>query len=62
MKEPFSEIVLQERTRREHACVAEFVTIEQGLWPEGRIAPLRFDRGDGVNALPAGSTLPKAME
>ena len=28
-----------------------FVTIEQGLGPEGRIAVVRFDRGDGINAL-----------
>ena len=28
-----------------------FVTIEKGLGPEGRIAIVRFDRGDGINAL-----------
>jgi enoyl-CoA hydratase len=28
-----------------------FVTIEKGLGPEGRSAVVRFDRGDGVNAL-----------
>ena len=28
-----------------------FVTIEKGLGPEGRIAVVRFDRGDGINAL-----------
>lgn len=28
-----------------------FVTVEKGLGPEGRIAVVRFDRGDGVNAL-----------
>jgi enoyl-CoA hydratase len=33
--------------------VAEFVTIEKGLGPEGRIAVVRFDRGDGINALSA---------
>jgi enoyl-CoA hydratase/carnithine racemase len=27
------------------------VTIEKGLGPEGRIAVVRFDRGDGINAL-----------
>ncbi|HWE07331.1 MAG TPA: enoyl-CoA hydratase/isomerase family protein [Rhizomicrobium sp.] len=27
------------------------MTIEKGLGPEGRIAVVRFDRGDGVNAL-----------
>ena len=31
--------------------MAEFVTIEKGLGPEGRIAVVRFDRGDGINAL-----------
>jgi enoyl-CoA hydratase len=28
-----------------------FVTIEKNLGPEGRIAVVRFDRGDGINAL-----------
>lgn len=31
--------------------MAEFVTIKRGLGPDGRIAVVRFDRGDGVNAL-----------
>ena len=31
--------------------MADFVTIEKGLGPEGRIAAVRFDRGDGINAL-----------
>jgi enoyl-CoA hydratase len=31
--------------------VADFVSIEKGLGPEGRIAVVRFDRGDGINAL-----------
>jgi hypothetical protein len=31
--------------------MASFVTIEKGLGPEGRIAVVRFDRGDGINAL-----------
>jgi enoyl-CoA hydratase/carnithine racemase len=31
--------------------VAEYVKIEKGLGPEGRIAVVRFDRGDGINAL-----------
>jgi len=31
--------------------VADFVTIEKGLGPEGRIAVVRFDRDDGINAL-----------
>ena len=30
---------------------SEFVTVERGLGPEGRIAVVRFDRGDGLNAL-----------
>ena len=28
-----------------------FVKIEKGLGPEGRVAVVRFDRGDGINAL-----------
>ncbi len=31
--------------------MSSFVTIERGLGPEGRIAVVRFDRGDGINAL-----------
>src|SRR6476660_1378506 len=31
--------------------LAEFVKIEKGLGPEGRIAVVRFDRGDNINAL-----------
>jgi enoyl-CoA hydratase/carnithine racemase len=31
--------------------LADFVKIEKGLGPEGRIAVVRFDRGDGINAL-----------
>ena len=31
--------------------MADFVTIEKGIGPEGRIAVVRFDRGDGINAL-----------
>jgi enoyl-CoA hydratase/carnithine racemase len=33
------------------AIVPEYVKIEKGLGPEGRIAVVRFDRGDGINAL-----------
>lgn len=29
----------------------DFVSIEKGFGPEGRIAVVRFDRGDGINAL-----------
>jgi enoyl-CoA hydratase len=32
-------------------ALAEFVTIEKGLGPDGRIAVVRLDRGDGINAL-----------
>src|SRR5438105_13300383 len=38
------------RTSREVA-LPEYVTIERGLGPEGRIAVVRFDRGDGINAM-----------
>lgn len=31
--------------------MADFVSIERGLGPEGRVAVVRFDRGDGINAL-----------
>src|SRR6202046_1131606 len=31
--------------------MAGFVKIEKGLGPEGRVAVVRFDRGDGINAL-----------
>src|SRR5262249_19363538 len=40
----------QEKASREVA-LAEYVTIEKGHGPEGRIAVVRFDRGDGINAL-----------
>ena len=30
---------------------SEFINVERGLGPEGRIAVVRFDRGDGLNAL-----------
>jgi enoyl-CoA hydratase len=29
---------------------SEFLSVERGLGPEGRIAVVRFDRGDGINA------------
>src|SRR5215469_6184683 len=28
-----------------------FVTVEKGLGPQGRVAVVRFDRGDNINAL-----------
>src|SRR3954452_24479821 len=31
--------------------MTNFVQIEKGLGPDGRIAVVRFDRGDGINAL-----------
>ncbi|MBN8987282.1 MAG: enoyl-CoA hydratase/isomerase family protein [Rhizobiales bacterium] len=31
--------------------MSSYVTIEKGLGPEGRIAVVRFDRGDGINAM-----------
>jgi len=31
--------------------LSQFVKIEKGLGPDGRIAVVRFDRGDGINAL-----------
>jgi enoyl-CoA hydratase/carnithine racemase len=33
------------------ARVPDYLEIEKGLGPEGRIAVVRFDRGDGINAL-----------
>ena len=30
---------------------SEFLSVERGLGPEGRIAVVRFDRGDSINAL-----------
>src|ERR1700744_1112409 len=30
---------------------SEFLSVERGLGPDGRIAVVRFDRGDGLNAL-----------
>ncbi|GAC1335452.1 MAG: hypothetical protein NVSMB20_10290 [Bradyrhizobium sp.] len=41
---------MENKPQGEHT-VAKFVTIEKGLGPEGRIALVRFDRGDGINAL-----------
>src|SRR6516162_8399255 len=40
---------IQTGTRR--PLLTDFVSIEKGLGPEGRIALVRFDRGDGINAL-----------
>jgi enoyl-CoA hydratase len=50
---PFSDIsaIVGKVAGREGTPVTDFVTIEKGLGPEGRIAVVRFDRGDGINAL-----------
>src|SRR5215813_13085645 len=44
-----------ERTRTRKAsrevALPGYVKIEKGLGPDGRIAVVRFDRGDGINAL-----------
>jgi enoyl-CoA hydratase len=45
-----SAIIAQNGGHGEHV-LTKFVTIEKGLGPEGRIAVVRFDRGDGINAL-----------
>jgi enoyl-CoA hydratase len=31
--------------------LSEFLSVEKGIGPDGRIAVVRFDRGDGINAL-----------
>jgi enoyl-CoA hydratase/carnithine racemase len=36
---------------RERQVLMEFVSIEKGLGPNGRVAVVRFDRGDSINAL-----------
>src|SRR5215212_12196873 len=36
---------------REQYLVTQFVQIEKGLGPDGRVAVVRFDRKDGINAL-----------
>src|SRR5689334_20562374 len=33
------------------AVLPDYLKIEKGLGPDGRIAVVRFDRGDGINAL-----------
>jgi enoyl-CoA hydratase len=40
-----------QKERAGAGALTEFVKIEKGLGPEGRIAVVRFDRGDGINAL-----------
>jgi enoyl-CoA hydratase/carnithine racemase len=40
-----------DRTQEERAVERSFVTVEKGLGPQGRIAVVRFDRGDNINAL-----------
>src|SRR5207253_8234744 len=48
--EPRTKARTKERAGRD-AELTKFVQIEKGLGPEGRIAVVRFDRGDGINAL-----------
>src|SRR6267378_8086696 len=45
------ELTFKKMASGEARALAGFVTIEKGLGPEGRIAVVRFDRGDGINAL-----------
>jgi enoyl-CoA hydratase len=42
---------LQENNGQGARTLAEFITIEKGLGPEGRVAVVHFDRGDSINAL-----------
>jgi enoyl-CoA hydratase/carnithine racemase len=42
---------LQKNSEQGAPALTEFVKIEKGLGPDGRIAVVRFDRGDGINAL-----------
>jgi enoyl-CoA hydratase len=44
-------IVLQNNLKKGGARVPDYIKIEKGLGPDGRIAVVRFDRGDGINAL-----------
>jgi enoyl-CoA hydratase len=44
-------VIVGENSGQGGSTVTDFVTIEKGLGPEGRIAAVRFDRGDGINAL-----------
>jgi enoyl-CoA hydratase len=45
------DVGLGQLAEKEERRVANFVSIEKGLGPEGRIAVVRFDRSDGINAL-----------
>src|ERR1700730_12659448 len=36
---------------KREASLPDYIQIERGLGPDGRIAVVRFDRGDGINAL-----------
>src|SRR5581483_5371169 len=45
-------VALRYRGAKEgEARLPDYLKIEKGLGPEGRIAVVRFDRGDGINAL-----------
>src|SRR3954468_22244754 len=41
----------QEDPRTREIALPDYVKVEKGLGSEGRIAVVRFDRGDGINAL-----------
>jgi enoyl-CoA hydratase/carnithine racemase len=43
--------VRHEKNKQGGTALSGFVTIEKNLGPDGRIAVVRFDRGDGINAL-----------
>src|SRR6185436_6600762 len=46
-----SELRFGKSKSRGGLALADFVKIEKGFGPEGRIAVVRFDRGDGINAM-----------
>ena len=50
-RRPISELRFRKIKGQGGSALAEFVKIEKGLGPDGRIAVVRFDRGDGINAL-----------
>jgi hypothetical protein len=46
-----SSAIVSQKTDHREARLPDFIEVEKGLGPEGRIAVVRFDRGDGINAL-----------
>jgi enoyl-CoA hydratase len=46
-----AQLSFNQQTFEREAALPEIITIEKGLGPDGRIAVVRFDRGDGINAL-----------